>query len=104
LRPCDWRPDQRLAVGVGHQEQPLARVRRPDGVAQGPDDVSMSGNDMDISCETVQQWVPKFGPFFGQELRRQRPRPTSTWHLDEMDVVIARRQFWLKGVFRFIPT
>ncbi len=25
----------------------------------------------------------------------ERPRPTSRWHLDEMAVVIAGRQFWL---------
>jgi transposase-like protein len=31
-----------------------------------------------------------------RELRRQRPRPTSTWHLDEMAVLIAGRQFWLR--------
>ena len=26
---------------------------------------------------------------------RRRPRPTSQWHLDEMAVMIAGRQFWL---------
>jgi putative transposase len=29
------------------------------------------------------------------ELRRRRSRPTSQWHLDEMAVMIAGRQFWL---------
>ena len=32
---------------------------------------------------------------FARELRRRRPRPTSRWHLDEMAVTIAGRQFWL---------
>jgi transposase-like protein len=50
---------------------------------------------LDVSYETVRRWVLKFGPLFARELRRQRPRPTSTWHLDEMAVVIAGRQFWL---------
>ena len=50
---------------------------------------------LDVSYETVRRWVLKFGPLFAQELRRRRPRPTSTWHLDEMAVVIAGRQFWL---------
>ena len=50
---------------------------------------------LDVSDETVRRWVLKFGPLFARELRRQRPRPTSTWHLDEMAVVIAGRQFWL---------
>ena len=50
---------------------------------------------LDVSYETVRRWVLKFGPLFARELRRQRPRPTSTWHLDEVAVVIAGRQFWL---------
>ena len=50
---------------------------------------------LDVSDETVRRWVLKFGPLFARELRGQRPRPTSTWHLDEMAVVIAGRQFWL---------
>jgi transposase-like protein len=45
--------------------------------------------------ETVRRWVLKFGPLFARELRRQRPRPTTRWHLDEMVVRIAGRQFWL---------
>jgi putative transposase len=50
---------------------------------------------LDVSDETVRRWVLKFGPLFAQELRRQRPRPTSTRHLDEMAVTIAGRRFWL---------
>ena len=50
---------------------------------------------LDISYETVRQWVLKFGPLFARELRRRRPRPTSRWHLDEMAVTIASQQFWL---------
>ena len=50
---------------------------------------------LDVSYETVRRWVLKFGPLFARELRRRRPRPTSRWHLDEMAVTIAGRQFWL---------
>jgi putative transposase len=50
---------------------------------------------LDISYETVRRWVLKFGPLFARELRRRRTRPTSRWHLDEMAVTIAGRQFWL---------
>ena len=50
---------------------------------------------LDVSYETVRRWVLKFGPLFARELRRRRPRPTSQWHLDEMAVVVAGRQFWL---------
>src|SRR5712672_2901357 len=50
---------------------------------------------LDVSYETVRRWVLKFGLLFARELRRRRPRPTSTWHLDEMAGVIAGRQFWV---------
>jgi transposase len=50
---------------------------------------------LDISYETVRRWVWKFGRLFARELRRRRPRSTSQWHLDEMAVTIAGRQFWL---------
>ena len=50
---------------------------------------------LDVSYETVRRWALKFGPLFPRELRRRRPRPTPRWHLDEMGVVIAGRQFWL---------
>ena len=49
----------------------------------------------DISYETVRRWVMKFGPQFARELRNRRSRPTSRWHLDEMMVTIAGRNFWL---------
>jgi transposase-like protein len=55
----------------------------------------LSERGLDISYETVRRCVLKFGPLFARELRRRRPRPTSRWHLDEMAVTIAGRQFWL---------
>ena len=39
---------------------------------------------LDVSYESVRQWVLKFGPLFARELRCKRRRPTSQWHLDEM--------------------
>jgi transposase-like protein len=50
---------------------------------------------LDVSYETLRRWVLKFGSVFARELSHRRPRPTSRWHLDEMAVVIAGRQFWL---------
>ena len=50
---------------------------------------------LDVPYETVRRWVLKFGALFARELRRRCPRPTPRWHLDEMAVVIAGRQFWL---------
>jgi putative transposase len=37
---------------------------------------------LELSYETVRRWVGKFGPLFAKNLRRLRPRPSSTWHLD----------------------
>jgi DDE domain len=34
-------------------------------------------------------------PSIRPRTRRRRPRPTSRWHLDEMALMIAGRQFWL---------
>ncbi len=39
--------------------------------------------------------MAKFGPKFAKNLRRLRPRPSSTWHLDEMAVRIGGKRMWL---------
>jgi putative transposase len=49
----------------------------------------------DVSYETVRRWVLKFGPAFARNLRRLRPRPADTWHLDEMVVSISGRHMYL---------
>ncbi len=35
-----------------------------------------------VTYETIQQWCQKFGQADANELRRRRPRPGATWHLD----------------------
>src|SRR4028119_1424991 len=50
---------------------------------------------LDISYETVRRWVLKFGPAVARNLRRLRPRPTGTWHLDEMVVSIQGKRTYL---------
>src|SRR5215212_11406834 len=47
------------------------------------------------SYETVRRWVLKFGPAFARNLRRLRPRPTGTWHLDEMVISIQGKRMYL---------
>ncbi|MFJ3246694.1 IS6 family transposase [Streptomyces sp. NPDC086782] len=37
-----------------------------------------------VSHETIRQWCGKFGPDHARALRRRRPRPGDTWHLDEV--------------------
>jgi putative transposase len=50
---------------------------------------------LEVSYETVRRWVLKFGPAFARNLRRLRPRPADTWHLDEMVVSIQDRRMYL---------
>jgi putative transposase len=44
---------------------------------------------VDVSYETIQRWVTKFGPLISRTLRRRQPRPGGVWHLDEVVVKIA---------------
>ena len=50
---------------------------------------------VETSYETVRRWVLKFGPSFARNLRRLRPRPSGTWHLDEMVISIQGRRMYL---------
>ena len=36
------------------------------------------------SYETIRRWVNHFGPMIAADLRRRRPKPHTTWHLDEV--------------------
>jgi putative transposase len=38
---------------------------------------------LDLSYETVRSWVLKFGPVIARRLRRQRPRASNRWHLEQ---------------------
>jgi transposase-like protein len=51
---------------------------------------------LDLSYETVRRWVLKFGPAYACNLRRLRPKPTATWHLDEVVVSIQGRHMYLR--------
>lgn len=50
---------------------------------------------IEVSYETVRCWTRKFGRDFARNLRASRPRPTATWHLDEMVVKIGGRRMFL---------
>jgi putative transposase len=50
---------------------------------------------IEISYETVQRWVLKFGPLIARKLRRGRPRPSERWHLDEIVIRIAGKRMYL---------
>src|SRR5207302_8164054 len=50
---------------------------------------------LEVSNETIRRWVLKFGPAFARSLRRGRPTPHDSWHLDEMVVSIAGRRMYM---------
>ncbi len=37
-----------------------------------------------VTHESIRRWCMKFGSEFAARLRRRRPRPGDTWHLDEV--------------------
>ena len=37
-----------------------------------------------VSYETVRRWVNHFGPKIAVDPRKRRPKPHTTWHLDEV--------------------
>jgi putative transposase len=48
-----------------------------------------------VSYETVRRWVNHFGPTIAADLRKRRPKPYSTWHLDEVYLRIVGRVVYL---------
>ena len=48
-----------------------------------------------VSYETVRRWVNHFGPMIAADLRKRRPKPHTTWHLDELYLKIAGRMVYL---------
>jgi putative transposase len=47
------------------------------------------------SPETVRRWVNHFGPIIAADLRKRRPKPHMTWHLDEVYLKIDGRMVYL---------
>ena len=48
-----------------------------------------------VSYETVRRWVNHFGPTIAAHLRKRRPKPHATWHLDEVYLKISGRMVYL---------
>jgi hypothetical protein len=53
-----------------------------------------------VSYETVRRWVNHFEPMIAADLRKRRPKPHTTWHLDEVAVGALRR---LRNSGRTVP-
>ena len=48
-----------------------------------------------VTHESIRQWCRRFGADFARKLRRRRPKPGDTWHLDEVFLRI-------NGVLRYL--
>jgi putative transposase len=48
-----------------------------------------------VSYETVRRWVNHFGSMIAAYLRKRRPKPYTTWHLDEVYLKICGRRVYL---------
>ena len=48
-----------------------------------------------VSYGTVRSWVNHFGPTIAARLRKRRPKPCITWHLDEVYLKIDGRMVYL---------
>jgi putative transposase len=50
---------------------------------------------IEVSYETVRRWVNHFGSAIATDLRKRRPKPHATWHLDEVYIKIDGRLVYL---------
>ena len=50
---------------------------------------------IEVSYETVRCWCRKFGLQIARNLRKLRPAPARTWHLDELFVSVGGRPMYL---------
>ena len=48
-----------------------------------------------VSYEAIRLWCRKFGPAYAEQLRRRRPGPADKWHVDEMQLKIRGKKYWL---------
>jgi putative transposase len=48
-----------------------------------------------VSYETIRRWVAHFGPMIAADLRKRRPKPHTSWHLDEVYLKIDGRMAYL---------
>ena len=48
-----------------------------------------------VTHESIRQWCLTFGSEFARKLRRRRPQPGDTWHLDEVFLKIKGKLYYL---------
>jgi len=55
----------------------------------------LAEREIAVSYETVRRWVNHFGPMIAAHLRKRRPKPHATWHVDEVYLKIDGRMVYL---------
>jgi putative transposase len=55
----------------------------------------MAARGVLLTYEAVRYWCQKFGQAYANQLRRQRPRPGDTWHMDEIFLTIMGEWHYL---------
>ena len=50
-----------------------------------------------VTHESIRRWVLRFGTDFAARLRKRRPRPGDTWHLDEVLMLSAKSGYRRQG-------
>ena len=53
-----------------------------------------------IVTYAIRAWCSKFGPSYAAGLRQRRAQPTDKWRLDEVQLEIKGRRYWL---WRAVP-
>jgi transposase-like protein len=48
-----------------------------------------------VSYESIRRWINHFGPAIAADLRHRRPKPHTSWHLDEVYLKIDGRMVYL---------
>src|SRR4051794_33190666 len=54
----------------------------------------LAERSIDVSHETIRRWVEVFGPVIARPLRAMRPKPHTTWHLDEMFISVGGKMMY----------
>ena len=49
-----------------------------------------------VSYEAIRLWCRKFGRTYAEQLRRRRPGSADKWHVDEMQLKIRGKRYWLR--------
>lgn len=55
----------------------------------------MAERGIDVSYETIRQWVDKFGRTFAKRIKARSEKPSSVWHLDEVYTKINGQMVYL---------